>query len=294
MPPAGQLATPIADLEPSLTLNTGKKIPQLAFGLYKVPADQEGENAVLEAIRAGYRHFDGASFYSNEIAVGRAFRRSGLPREDLFIVGKVWKDAVRQGRTGVRNSVKQSLADLDFGEYFDLYFIHWPVPGLFVDAYKELEVLYNEGIVRAIGISNFNEEEYHQLVSSGIRVQPSVNQVEISPVMYRPRLVDFFQEKGILVAAYKPLNRGAAFEKDEIVALSRKHKATPAQIMLRWAFQKGLIVVTKTVRRERMNENRSIFHFHLTESDMELLDSLTSEDDILTREKDEMMKKKSL
>lgn len=155
MPPLGEFATPLAT-EPSLVMRNGKTVPQLAFGLYKVPASDEGERIILDAIHAGYRHFDTAAFYKNEATLGRALKESGLPRECFFITSKVWNDAQTNGRAAVRESVEESLEALDFGGYFDLYLVHWPVPDKFVETYKELEILHDEGKVHNLGLSNFS------------------------------------------------------------------------------------------------------------------------------------------
>jgi diketogulonate reductase-like aldo/keto reductase len=157
IPPLGELATPLCT-EPTLTMSNGKSVPQLAFGLYKVPASVEGERIILNAIHAGYRHFDTAAFYGNEATLGRALQKSGLPRENFFICSKVWNDAQKQGRAAVRESVEESLEALDFGGYFDLYLIHWPVPGCFVETYKELEILHSEGKLKSLGLSNFTPQ----------------------------------------------------------------------------------------------------------------------------------------
>jgi methylglyoxal/glyoxal reductase len=296
IPPAGKLATPLKPPVhvPVLELSNGTPVPQLAFGLYMIPATDEGEQVIAEAIAAGYRHFDGASFYANEGVLGRALSKSGIPREEFFIASKVWNDAVKGGREAVRNSIEKSLSGLNFGDYFDLFLVHWPVPGFFVDAYKELEEMHKEGKLRALGISNFSIEEYEELVQGGITVAPAVNQIEVSPVMYRSELVNFFQESNILVAAYKPLNRASAFDRPIIVQLAAKHSVSPAQVMLRWSLQKGLIVVAKTSNADRMRENRAITHFSLSNEDMELLDSLSLVEDLRKRAEHETLRKTSL
>ena len=155
VPPLGELATPLT-VEPTVTMRNGKGIPQLAFGLYKVPASDEGERIIVDAIHAGYRHFDTAAFYQNEATLGRALKKSGLARENFFLCSKVWNDAQKKGRAAVRESVEESLEALDFGGYFDLYLVHWPVPGHFVETYKELEILHYEGKLRNLGLSNFS------------------------------------------------------------------------------------------------------------------------------------------
>lgn len=272
---AGGLATPLTP-EPRLAMNNGATIPQLAFGLYKVPANDEGEAIILNAIRAGYRHFDGAAYYQNEHILGRALRKSGLPRSAFFLTTKVWNDSLRAGPRAVRASVRKSLSDLDFGTYFDLCLIHWPVPGHFVEGYKALEDEHDQGTIRFLGLSNFNEEEYEELGSSGLRVSPVCNQLEVSPMMYRSHLVEYFQQRQILVCAYKPLNRATVLDNPLLNSLATAYGATPAQIMLRWALHKGLIVAAKTSTLARMQENRSVLHFHINDQDMVQLDELTT------------------
>jgi hypothetical protein len=157
IPPMGQLATPLST-EPTLTMSNGRSVPQLAFGLYKVPACDEGEAIILNAVHAGYRHFDTAAFYGNEATLGRALQKSGLPRENFFICSKIWNDAQQRGPAAVRESVEESLEALDFGGYFDLFLIHWPVPQHFVETYKELEILHSEGKLKSLGLSNFTPQ----------------------------------------------------------------------------------------------------------------------------------------
>lgn len=154
--PSGQLATPLSG-ESYLRLSSGRPIPQMAFGLYKVPSGTEGEEIILNAIGAGYRHFDTASFYGNEEILGRAIKKSGLKREEFFICSKVWNDAQKEGPDAVILSAQRSLEFLDT-EYIDLFLIHWPVPGCFVQTYKALEQLHSEGKIRSLGLSNFSVE----------------------------------------------------------------------------------------------------------------------------------------
>ena len=241
--------------------------------------------------KAGYRHFDTASFYGNERTLGRALKRSGLPREQFFIVSKVWNDA--QKNKTVRKSVLESIDALDFGGYFDLFLVHWPVPGCFVETYKELEILHGEGKLRHLGMSNFSPDEYEELMKkNNIAVKPVLNQFEVSPFMYRPRDVSYFQERGLLVSSSKSLHRaGECLNNRQLNEIARKHYVTPAQVMLRWGMQKGLIVICKTATPGRMVENRNLFHFELSDGEMEVLDRLTTEDDVAKREQLEKERK---
>ena len=157
IPTAGAMASPLFP-EPLMNRPSSRlAVPALAFGLYKIPNSSEGESTILEAIRSGYRHFDTASYYGNEPALGRALRQSQVPREDFFICSKVWNDAQKAGRGAVRASVEKTLSNLGL-DWIEVCYIHWPVPGHFVDTYKELELLHEEGLIKAIGISNFNIE----------------------------------------------------------------------------------------------------------------------------------------
>lgn len=244
MPEAGALATPLNAPAPPPESKIGK-MPVTAFGLYKIHATTAGEQTILDALAAGYRHLDGAAFYHNEHTVGRAIQKSSVPRSELFLVSKVWNDAVKGGREAVRDSVERSLHDLGT-TYLDLVYVHWPVPRYFVEAYKELQSLVAEGKILALGLSNFNQAEYEELISSdGITVHPVVMQMEVSPVMYRPELIQYFHDRGMAVAAYKPLNRAACLTHPALVELAAKYKVTVAQIMLKWGLQKGLIVICK-------------------------------------------------
>ncbi|KAL7532584.1 hypothetical protein ACHAXR_004723, partial [Thalassiosira sp. AJA248-18] len=176
--------------------------------------------------------------------------------------------------------------------YFDLFLIHWPVPGCFVDTYKELEVLHKENILRHLGLSNFSPAEYEELMSKEISVPPAVNQFEVSPFMYRPRDVSYFQERGVLVSSSKSLHRaGECLNNQQLRAISDEHSVAPAQIMLRWGIQKGFIVVCKTATSERMVENRALFDFALSEEEMTSLDGLTTEEDVSKREQLETERK---
>lgn len=200
----------------------------------------------------------------------------------------------------------QSIQLLDFGGYFDLFLVHWPVPGYFVDTYKELELLHNEGYLKNLGLSNFSPQEYEELMAeqNGITIPPVLNQFEVSPFMYRPELVRYFQEKGILVSSSKALHRGGRFDNTVIKELCQKYRnrakgclrfyATPAQIMICWGLQKRLIVVAKTATPSRMAENRDALQFSLSEEEIALLDNLTSTKDIIEREELEVKRKSQM
>lgn len=302
---------------------TNAKVPALAFGLYKVPKDEEGVGIISDAIlRAGYRHLDGASIYGNEKTLGKALAeccggcdsgtttevvsddadaspaRRILQRSDLFIASKVWNDAQNEGRSAVRRSVEQSLADLGL-EYLDVCYVHWPVPGRFVDTYRELLLLQKEGKIRFLGISNFRIADYEELratIPPTEFVPPLIHQFEISPFMYRPETIEYFAKQQILVAASKALNRTVGLDSPEgtiVREIAKSLGVTPAQVMLRWSFQKGFIVLSKTTSLARMNENRNLFQFSLSSHEMEQLDGITTEEVIRAREELEATRRTS-
>lgn len=271
----------------------GISIPQLAFGMYKVPNDETGELIIADAIRAGYRHFDTATFYGNEETLGKALKSSGIPRESFYVCTKVWNTAQKEGREAVRESVEKSLRLLDV-EHIDLVLIHWPVPGLFVETYQELEEMHSEGKISSLGLSNFTPEEYEVLLQGNIKILPSVNQFEVSPSMYRAKDVEFFLERKILVSASKALTRGASFDAAAVKQVAKKNGVTPAQVLLRWGFQKGLIMIAKTSTFSRMVENRAVSDFEIEPADMLQLDHLTTDEAIRDREELEKIRKMSL
>jgi diketogulonate reductase-like aldo/keto reductase len=280
--------------DPTYTMSDGRVIPTLAFGLYKVPPTEEGKKIIADAIAAGYRHFDTASVYANERILGQAIRNSGIPRENFILCSKVWNDAQKEGKEAVRRSVENSLAELGCG-YIDIMYVHWPVPGRFVDTYKELQEHWKDGKIRNIGISNFGVPEYEELMNcQDITVPPTVNQIEVSPFMYRPSTIQYFQDRGILIAASKALHRATGIDQGVVPSIANAHDVTPAKVLLRWSFQKRLIVVAKTARTERMKENRDILQFSLTEKEMKQLDSLTSEETVLQREALELQRREGV
>jgi diketogulonate reductase-like aldo/keto reductase len=273
----------------------------LAFGLYGVPDSDEGERIILDALHeAGYRHFDSAPVYGNERTFGRALAKSNVARSELILASKVWNDAQRMGRAAVRASVETTLNDLGC-DYLDICYVHWPVPGCFVETYKELQLLQREGRVRSLGISNFGREDYEELMTtttSGpgeekVTILPKINQMEVSPFMYRPETIQYFQSEGILVAASKALHRGKGIDDEGSVvrSIATSHSVTPAQVLIRWGLQHQLIVLTKTSSLDRMRENRSIDGFTLLPQEMAALDALTTQDSIRERQELEIQRK---
>lgn len=254
----------------TIFLNNDREMPLLGLGVYKATGDNEAENAIAAAVEAGYRLIDTASVYKNEENVGRGISRCGIPRKDLFITTKVWNTAQRLG--DIQGAFERSLERLKL-DYVDLYLVHWPVPGCYLSTWKELEAIRKSGRALSIGVSNFEIRHLEELFKiSG--VIPAVNQIECHPLCYPKELIEYCQARGIQIQAYAPLARGAYLDNDVLCVLGTKYGRTPAQIGLRWAVQKGISVIPKSVHPDRIAANGAIFDFAIEEEDMAILDTL--------------------
>ncbi|NBJ12517.1 aldo/keto reductase [Microvirga arsenatis] len=256
---------------PTIRLNDGNAMPQLGFGVWRV-TNEQAESVVAEAVRAGYRSIDTASIYGNEEGVGHAIRAASVSREELFITTKVWND--RQGYDSTLRAFDESLSRLGL-DFVDLYLIHWPVAGseAYRDTWRALVRLRQEGRARSIGVSNFMVEHLQRVIDE-TGVTPAVNQIELHPRFQQKELRAFHARHGIATESWGPLGQGTLLDDQEITALARKHGRTPAQIILRWHMDCGLIAIPKSVTPSRIRENLDVFGFRLDADDMRVIEGL--------------------
>jgi diketogulonate reductase-like aldo/keto reductase len=254
----------------TITLPGGVEIPRLGLGVFQAAAGEETRRAVERALEVGYRHIDTAKIYRNEADVGEAIRRSGIAREDVFITTKLWNSD--HGYDAAQRACDASLKALGVA-YLDLYLIHWPVQGLRGESWRALTKLYEDKKCRAIGVSNYTVRHLKELLASS-PVVPAVNQVEMSPFLYQKELIDFCREKGIQIETYSPLTKGQRLGHPAITRAASKYGRTPAQILIRWALQHDFIVIPKSSKRERIQENAQVFDFEIDAADMKSLDAL--------------------
>ena len=257
------------DINSTITLNNGTKIPRLGIGCWRSPSGDVTKNSVLWALEAGYRHIDTAAIYKNEADVGNAIKESGIARKDIFVTTKLWNTDSRAHRQ--REAFEESLDRLGL-DYVDLYLIHWPVEN-FVESWHELEKIYRSGRAKAIGVSNFKVHHLQTLLNSA-EITPAVDQMEFSPYMQDNEAVDFCRAHGIAYEAWSPLGAGPLLEEPTLVKLSQKYGKSTAQVILRWVLQRDIIVFPKSNHKERIAENADIFDFEISEEDMKLINSL--------------------
>lgn len=260
------------DVKSYVILNNGVKMPWLGFGTYKAENGDTVIEAVKEALRIGYRHIDTASFYGNEVGVGIAIKESGVLREEIFLVNKIWNSD--QGYEKTLQAFKTSTKKLGT-DYLDLYLIHWP-QSLNKETWKALEKLYKEGHIRAIGVSNFTSKHLKDLLEYA-EIIPAVNQVEFHPRLVQKELMEFCKTHNIQLEAWSPLMRGKVFQIPLFQCLSKKYGKTISQIVLRWDLQMGVVTIPKSTTLTRIKENVDIFDFEISKEDMNKIEQLNME-----------------
>jgi Aldo/keto reductases, related to diketogulonate reductase len=259
----------IRSISDAAVLNNGVRMPWLGLGVFQVADGDEVRNAVRLAIEEGYRSIDTAAGYRNETGVGQAIRESGVPREELFITTKLAN--LDQGYESTLRAFEESRRKLGV-DYVDLYLIHWPGRDKYKETWRAFEKLYNEGYIRAIGVSNFQIHHLESLKeTSGII--PAVNQVEFHPLLTQKELLAYCKREGIQLEAWSPIMKGN-LDLPVLQELAAKYDKTPAQIVLRWDLELGVVTIPKSVRRERIAENAGIFDFELSEADIRAIDAL--------------------
>ena len=264
-------------LQDTTTLHNGVTMPWLGLGVFKVEEGAELVHAIKSAIAHGYRSIDTAAIYENESGVGQAIKEAleenNLSREDLFITSKVWTSDM--GYEATITAYETSLAKLGL-EYLDLYLIHWPVKGKYRESWRALETLYQEGRVKAIGVSNFQIHHLEDLMKDA-KIKPMVNQVELHPYLNQQELLSFCKEQGIQLEAWSPLMQGQLFDQPVLKQIADKHGKSVAQVIVRWDLQRGIVTIPKSTKAHRIIENVAVFDFQLSDEDMALINNLNQD-----------------
>lgn len=265
-------------LEDTYTLNNGVKIPIIGFGTWQTPDGEVAEESVLAALNAGYRHIDTAAAYGNEESVGRAIKKSGVNRHDLFVTTKLWNND--HGYDKTKAAIDTSLEKLGL-DYLDLYLIHWPNPAAMRDNWAELnaeswqamEEAVKAGKIRAIGISNFRKHHIDELMKTA-EIKPAVNQNFLNPSDLQPEVTAESEKLGMLNEAYSPLGTGGLLSNKTVAGVANNHGKSPAQVLIRWSLQHDFLPLPKSVHPEYIKANADVFDFELTPDEMQLLDEL--------------------
>ena len=256
---------------PQIKLYNNRQIPQFGLGVYQITDNNECEKVCLEAIKLGYRHIDTAQIYGNEKAVGSAIKKSKIPREEFFITTKIWITDFSKGKA--LKQVDEMLKRLDTN-YIDLLLLHWPKND-YISAYKDMEIAYDQGKVKSIGLSNFQEKHIKEILKI-CKIKPCINQIELHPYGQRKEIVKLCQENNIKIEAWYPIAHGDTklINNELFSKLAKKYKKTNVQIILRWHIQKGFIIFPRTKKENHLKENINIFDFELSNDEMKLIDSL--------------------
>lgn len=269
-------------------LNNGVEMPILGFGVFQMTDPKECEQAVYDALMAGYRLIDTAASYQNEKEVGQAIKRSGVPREELFITTKLWVQDT--GYENTKKAFAKSLERLQL-DYIDLYLIHQPFGDVY-GSWRAMEELYHEGKIKAIGVSNFYADRLVDLITHN-EVVPAVNQVETHPFCQQVESAKLMKENNVQIESWAPFAEGKKdiFQNEILVSIAEKHNKSVAQVILRWLTQRGVVVIPKSVRKERIVENFNIFDFELSQEDMEKIATLDTEESLFFSHRDPEMVK---
>lgn len=273
----------MTEVAKSVLLSNGVEMPTIGYGTWRVENGAAGADAVAEAIRAGYRHIDGAARYENEFFVGEGIRKSGVKREEIFVTSKVWFTHRSYEKT--LEAFETTLKDLRL-DYLDLYLIHWPAVAknyenweeVNAETWRAMEEIYRSGRVRAIGVSNFLPHHLEPLLKTA-EIMPMVNQIEFRPGYPQIKCVEWCLARGIVPEAWRPLGAGAALTGERMTELSCKYGKTPAQICLRWALQHGPVPLVKSSNPVHMRENLQVYDFELSAEDMAKIDALPRDEE---------------
>jgi diketogulonate reductase-like aldo/keto reductase len=258
------------DISSKVKLNNGVEMPWFGLGVFLSNEGEEVENAVKVALQNGYRHIDTAAIYKNERGVGKAIKESGVPREEIFITSKVWNTDQDYKTTLAAYEVSLEKLQTD---YLDLYLIHWPKGKRSVETWKAMEEIYEQGKVKAIGISNFLVHHLEEFLPE-CKITPAVNQVEFHPELLQPDLLEYCQKRGIQLEAWSPIMKGRVNDIPLMRELGVKYGKKPVQIVLRWDIQKGVVTIPKSIVPERIISNADIFDFEISPEDMARIDKL--------------------
>lgn len=255
------------------TLHNGVEMPRFGLGVYKMTDKEAATEAMMTAIEAGYKAIDTATIYDNEVEVGEAVRNSSVKREDLFITSKVWN--TDQGYDETLRAFEASLKRLGF-DYLDLYLTHWAIEGKYVDTYRAIQRLYDEKLVRSIGVSNHQQHHLEKILAAA-NTKPMVNQIELHPQLTQEPLREYCAANDIAITSWSPLARGRLLEDQVLAKIAATHGKTIAQIVIRWHLQSDLIVIPKSVTPSRIKENAQVFDFSLTQEEMKMIDGLNQD-----------------
>ena len=251
-------------------LNNSEKIPLFGLGTYLNDNGKRAIDTMLYALEIGYRHIDTAAMYGNEKEVGEAVNQSGIPREEIFITTKLWNSD--HGYQNAINAFHKSLDKLKLN-YIDLYLIHWPVESLRVESWRALEKLYNDGLCKSIGISNYMERHIAELLYNS-EITPVINQVEFSPFLYLKDLQNYCESKKIGLESYSPLTKGYKLNDSRLIEIANQYNKSTSQMLIRWCLQKGVICIPKSSQKKHIKENADVFDFIISKEDVSELDNL--------------------